>query len=88
MSTPARISATVKKELKKLTIVSLAVQCSRVADDPASSEEDAETAWQMKREWIMLVAKQPALRHAEQLEIEKALDKLRARMVEFLSNWC
>jgi hypothetical protein len=74
-----------KHDLEKFNIIYLAVLCGQVSENPATDEKTAEKAWQLKREWIVLVAREPTPSHKEHREIESAKDELRKRMAEFLA---
>jgi hypothetical protein len=76
------------EQLEKLNIVHLAVLCQSVADDAKMDESTAEKAWQLKREWVLLVMRETPLstdyKEHKQIEAEKAV--LKARMVAFLAT--
>lgn len=74
-----------KQALEKYNIIQLAVYCGQVADNSATDEKTAEEAWRLKREWVSLVAREPAPNYKEHSEIEDTLAKLKTRMAEFLA---
>lgn len=77
-----------KRDIERLDLVELAVLCQRVADNSTVDADTAERAWQLKREWIVLVAREtPPPRHVREMdEIQAQKAELKNRMVEFLST--
>ncbi len=76
-----------KKELECRDFTDLAVLCGKVADSPSADSITAEKAWKLKREWVLLIAKEtpppPSLK--EQQEIEAQKESLKKRIAEFLA---
>lgn len=76
-----------REDLERYNIIQLAVFCGQISDNPKMDEKTAEEAWKLKREWMMLVGRQPAPSFKEHSDIQADLDKLKGRMAEFLAVW-
>ncbi len=76
-----------KTELGRRNLIDLAVLCGAVADSPSPDSATAEKAWKLKREWVLLVAKEtpPPRSRKEHRQIEAEKESLKERMAEFLS---
>jgi hypothetical protein len=76
-----------QQDLECYDLADLAAFCQRLADDPYVHEPTAQEAWRLKREWVVLVAKEtppPASRLEYEL-IQAAKRALRMRMAKFLA---
>jgi hypothetical protein len=62
-----------KKELEQLDLTRLAVLCQKVADDSSVEDPTAGKSWQLKRKWVVLVAREtpPPLDFNTQAQIRK-----------------
>jgi hypothetical protein len=76
-----------RDDLERLDLVELAVLCQKVADDFSVGTQTAEQAWQLKREWVVLVAREtpPPRSYKENDEIQMQKAALKTRMVDFLA---
>lgn len=77
---------TSQQELERVNIIQLAVRCQKVADDSTMDEATAEKAWQLKRDWVVLVGRDtpPLADFKTHQRIQEELEALKKRMVEFL----
>lgn len=74
-----------KQDLERLDLTILAVLCQQVADNASVDPVTAEKAWQLKREWVLLVGPPlPNLKEQQQVESKQA--DLKTRMAELLST--
>jgi len=72
-----------QEDLERYDLADLEAFCQRVADDPYVHEPTAQEAWRLKREWVVLVAKETPPPPANRLEyelIQTAKRALRIRM--------
>jgi hypothetical protein len=77
----------IKEELEQVNIIQLAVRCQKVADDSTLDEATAEKAWQLKREWVVLVGRDtPPPDFKMHQQIQEELAELKKRMADFLST--
>ncbi len=76
-----------KQELEKFDIIYLAARCQQVADRPSAGKAIAEKAWQLKREWVMLVVREtPPPDYETHQQIQAQKEELKKRMAEFLAT--
>jgi len=73
-----------KEDLEATNIISLAVLCQKVADNPSIDKETATKAGNMKWEWAHLVSREPASSFKEHEKIQEEMAALKKRMIELL----
>jgi hypothetical protein len=75
-----------KHELDLMNIIHLAALCGKVVDDASMDAATARKAWQLRSEWIRLVAREPARDVRTLGEIQAGKRALKTRMVDFLAT--